>query len=116
MGTIRATQRYVAQEVAKKPEGHDVALVHGATDDGGYEIVRFRPDRLEAGVVRPLEHGKPIAGEVVRLSPRDGSRVLYDVEVQCAARVPADRGGPAQVATASYRDGWEAVWGKKDLN
>ncbi|HEY6558743.1 MAG TPA: hypothetical protein VI072_15775 [Polyangiaceae bacterium] len=98
----------------------DVLLVHGVSEDGrGLSVLRQREDRLEHGVVHPLENGKPIHGEVVRLKPRPECPLVCDVEVavpgpepQAAAReVSADaRKGPAQVASERYRENWDAIW------
>jgi hypothetical protein len=105
-----------------------VALIHGVTSDGrGLNVLRLRDNKLEAGAVRPLEHGKPLAGEVVRLHPRPELPVLCDVEVQL--RVPdagadqsmhdaesapsRERKGPAQVASNSYRHNWDIIWARK---
>lgn len=101
-------------------KGEDVALVCGVSEDGqGLEVVRKRGDRLETGTVRRLEAGKPIHGEVVRLRPRPQTPFLCDVEVEFTPR--AERGqretlaansGPAQVATESYRNNWDAIYGR----
>ena len=90
----------------------DVVLVYGQSEDGGgFEVLRQRGESLEAGRMRPLDEGKPIHGEVVRLKARDDSPVLFDVEVQHEA--PASTGRPAKVATNEYRRGWESIWAKK---
>jgi hypothetical protein len=92
----------------------DVALIHGRTEDGrGLKILRRRNDRIEAGAVMPLEAGKPIAGEVVRLEPRKESPLLCDVHVEYTppqeSRPTAT--GPAQVASDRYRQNWDLVFG-----
>ena len=103
-------------------------LVHGVTQDGqGLAVIRKREDKLEHGVVHPLQNGKPIHGEVVRLTPRPECPLVCDVDVSVpasatqaappeAASVP--RKGPAQVASARYRENWDAIWkrpGKPEL-
>ena len=103
-----------------QPGTQDVVLVHGVTEDGqGLSVIRKRDDKLEHGVVHPLENGKPIHGEVVRLTPRPECPLVCDVEVtmpapaaQASARdTPSSpRKGPAQVASARYRDNWDAIW------
>jgi hypothetical protein len=86
-------------------------LVCGKSDDGnGYVVLRRRGDGIEAGRVRPLDEGKPIHGEVVRLNARPDSPVLFDVEVQHDARPSAGR--PAKVANERYRQGWDSIWAK----
>jgi hypothetical protein len=97
-----------------RSKNEDVALVCGVSDDGhGLDIIRKREGRLEAGTVRPLEQGKPIHGEVVRLKPRQNSPLVCDVEVDLPAPAAATRStsqGPAQVATDQYRKNWDAIY------
>jgi hypothetical protein len=99
-------------------EEFDLALVHGETTDGeGARVLRARPGRLEAGEVRPLTPGRPLApgGEVVRLVQRQGAP-LYDVKVEyevpaTSPQAPRAAAGPPQVATRAYRDSWERTFG-----
>jgi hypothetical protein len=110
-------------EVPKKPT--DLVLVHSPTDDGaGVNVLRARRDGLEVGTMRPLEEGRPIHGEVVKLTPRPETPLLFEAETEFApeapkatpkdnAAPPPDRGtsaGPAQVASDSYRKNWDAIW------
>jgi hypothetical protein len=76
--------------------------------------------------MRPLEQGRPIHGEVVRLTPRDEMPHLYDAETEFVSKegpgagpekkssdVPQPRAaatGPAQVASDTYRRNWDAIW------
>jgi hypothetical protein len=109
------------------PPGDDVVIVHDVTDDGkGLKVLRARAGELETGAVRPLEEGKPILGEVVRLRPRQACPLVCDVEVDlpkpapgAAAQAsrqgePAEsrrRGkGPAQVSSDAYRQNWDAIF------
>lgn len=95
---------------SQKPE--DVVLVYGKSESGqGYDVLRQRGDEVEAGRMQPLEQGKTIHGEVVRLAAREDSPLLFDVEVQHDARLSTGR--PAKVASADYRRGWESIWAKK---
>jgi hypothetical protein len=111
--------------VPKKPK--DLVLVHSPTPDGaGVNVLRARKEGLEVGTMRPLEHGRPIHGEVVKLTPRAEMPHLYDAETEFTAPegqnvaperkqadAPADRGattGPAQVASDSYRRNWDVIW------
>jgi hypothetical protein len=96
----------------------DVALIRGRTADGeGLSILRQRAERLEIGEVRPLKEGRPIQGELVSLKPRPDFPLLCDVQVELPSRAPAAnepkparKGGPAQVATDSYRENWDVVF------
>ncbi|HVY37500.1 MAG TPA: hypothetical protein VHM31_06180 [Polyangia bacterium] len=100
-----------------KPLG-DVAAVCGKDEQGIYILRRRSADGpLEAGVVRPLVEGKAIAGEVISLRPRADLPFLFDVKTELAAPAaaapePATH-GPAQVASDSYRRGWDAIWGRR---
>jgi hypothetical protein len=110
--------------VAKKPK--DVVLVHSPTPDGdGVNVLRARRQGLELGTMRPLAEGRPIHGEVVKLTPRSEMPLLYDVETQLslaeagdaaqgessdAAKASRETSGPAQVASDSYRRNWDAIW------
>lgn len=111
----------------------DVVLVHGASDDGAYRVLRKRGDELHLGEMRPLEEGKALTpgGEVVTLRPRAESPQLFDAQTlyrvpgEASARseaaaptpaLPSDPpstvgGGPAQVSTPAYREGWGAIFG-----
>jgi hypothetical protein len=100
----------------------DLALVYGTADDGeGYKILRQRngATRVEAGMLRPMQSGRAITGEVVHLEPRKESPLLFDVETDEELSSPATsgaraaHGGPPQVATDEYRRGWDAIWGPR---
>lgn len=95
----------------------DVVFLHSATDDGdGVRVVRARQGRVEVGEVRPLADGKPVTGEVVTLKPRTDAPRVCDVKVEYApeAAAPATDTlkGPAQVASARYRNNWDAIFGE----
>jgi len=96
----------------RSQKSDDLMLVYSQSEDGkSYDVLRRRGDGIEAGRVRPLEEGKPIHGEVVRLKAREDSPALFDVEVHHDAR--ASTGRPAKVASDQYRRGWESIWAKK---
>ena len=83
-------------------------------DHRGVHILRRRSDEgpIEAGIVQPLEEGKPITGEVISLEQRGDLPFLFDVTSEVAAPAARPNSGPAQVATDSYRRGWDAIWGR----
>ena len=100
----------------------DVVLVHSRTEDGnGLRVVRQRGEELSLGEVRPLEEGKAIHGDVVRLKNRQEHPALFDVETELsleasspkAAKPRRRRAGPSRVASEQYRSGWESLWGRK---
>jgi len=90
-----------------------VAAICGK-DERGVHILRRRSDEgpIEAGIVQPLEEGKPITGEVISLERRDDLPFLFNVTTEVAAPEARPSSGPAQVATDSYRRGWDAIWGR----
>jgi len=100
----------------------DTMLIHGISDDGqALAVLRARENRIEAGVVRQLKDGEALMGELVRLTPRPEQPLVCDVQVELpspiakATATPAQKlshGGPAQVATPSYRANWDAIWSK----
>nr|PZN22511.1 MAG: hypothetical protein DIU78_15575 [Pseudomonadota bacterium] len=103
------------------PESRDLALIHGITAEGDLAILRKRGDRIELGGVRPLRHGVPITGEVVRLIPRKEFPLLCDVVTELPAQAAptdvarprsAERSGPPQVATESYRENWDRIFSR----
>jgi hypothetical protein len=117
----------MSSDPSEKSEGDsfDVVLVHGATGDGeGARVLRARPGQIEAGEVRPLRQGQPLApgGEVVRLTARSGAPCVYDVKVDYEVPTPAPARaatGPAQVATPAYRESWDRTFApvrRSDLN
>lgn len=121
-----------AHELAKKAE--DTVLIHGVSRDGEtLAVLRAREERIEAGLMRTVKEGTPVEGEVVRLTPRPEFPLLCDVKVEVPAGTINARGAgegasdargagegaprlgrPAQVATARYRDNWDAIWSKGD--
>lgn len=129
-GVARAESAGTAQsEASKKRE--DVVLLGGPTaDQRGVMVLRKRDDRVEVGEVRPLEHGKSLGGDLVKLVPRAGQPRVCDVETTFSAeeRLAATRGadhdtdrmvarrsqhGPPQVATQRYRDNWETIYERR---
>jgi hypothetical protein len=110
---------------SRKPK--DLVLIHGRTKDGtGLGVIRAREERIEIGTMRPLEEGKPIHGEVVKLTPRPEMPLLFDAETQFSVpegptaktdvlpqakeNVPETGVGPPQVASEAYRKNWDTIW------
>ena len=97
----------------------DVAAVCGK-DERGLHILRRRSEDgpIEAAIVEPLVEGKPLSGEVITMRRREDLPFLFDVTTEVAldaepTATATSTGGPAQVATDSYRRGWEAIWGRR---
>lgn len=93
----------------------DVAAVCGKDERGVYILRRRSEDApVEAGILQPLAEGKPITGEVISMKRRKDVPFLFDVKTEVGARDDAPpASGPAQVATDSYRRGWDAIWGHR---
>ena len=100
------------------PSG-DVAVVFGKNADGVH-ILRRRDENspVEAGLLQPLVEGRPITGELISMKRRGDLPFLYDVKSDLSAPAPEPSArsshGPSQVATDSYRKGWDAIWGGRD--
>jgi hypothetical protein len=94
------------------PPAGDIALVFGKNEDGVH-ILRRRDEHapIEAGLLQPLVEGKPITGELVSMKQREDVPFLYDVKSELPAPETRTTPGPSQVATESYRKGWDAVFG-----
>src|SRR3954454_17847570 len=95
----------------------DVAIVCGK-DEQGLHILRRRSEDapIEAAVLQPLAEGRPITGEVISMRPRQDLPFLFDAKTEIEAPAPAAAratSGPAQVASDSYRSGWDAIWGPR---
>jgi hypothetical protein len=94
----------------------DVAMVWGRNENGLY-ILRRRTEEapVEAGLLQPLVEGRPINGEVISMRRRGDLPFLFDVRTEVAAPEATEptpiSHGPSQVATESYRRGWDAIWG-----
>lgn len=101
----------------------DVVFVHGPTPNG-LGIARMRTDedgddRIELGELRPLKEGQPLLGEVVRLSKREESDRLFDVDVimkppAAPAARALDHKGPPRVTSNAFRSHWDDVFGPKN--
>src|SRR5947208_16344794 len=65
---------------APAKSGEDVVFVHGPTEHG-LQITRLREQRVESGELRTVKEGQPIVGELVKLSQREESERLFNVEV-----------------------------------
>jgi hypothetical protein len=100
-----------------------VLLGPPTADGAGVHVLRARDERIEAGELRALQEGRPIAGEIVSLKPRESNPRICDVTESYAPQgtsspsdsPPAQLGhkGPAKVATNAYREGWDEIFGAK---
>ena len=97
------------------PPAGDIALVWGKNEDGVH-ILRRRDENapVEAGLLQPLVEGRPITGELISMRQREDMPFLFDVKSELPAPEPRTAPGPSQVATESYRKGWDAIWGGRE--
>ena len=95
----------------------DMVFVHSPSEHGdGYRVIRKRDDAIELGEIRSVQEGKPIHGELVKLTPRNEHERLFNVEVVVpkeAAQEAPTKAGPAQVASDAYRRNWDAIFGEQ---
>jgi len=102
-----------AQPTPPAPPAGDIAFVWGKNEDGVH-ILRRRDENapVEAGLLQPLVEGRPITGELISMRQREDMPFLFDVKSELPAPEATRTGpGPSQVATDSYRKGWDAIWG-----
>jgi hypothetical protein len=102
-----------------RPAKEDVLLVGGpAEGGGGLRVLRKREDAIEVGEIRPVQEGRPLQGELVRLKPRREHDRVFDVEVLLSRdeipRAALGHAGPAQVASDAYRTNWDAIFGPSE--
>lgn len=116
-GLIVDNDQGMAAKVEKKKTAsptaphEDVMLLAGKTEKG-LAVLRKQGETISAGELRPLEHGKSVTGEVVSLTPRPEMPIVFDVKTEMPAP-SSTRAGPARVSTSDYREGWNAIWGRK---
>lgn len=96
-----------------------MVFVHSKVESGeGFRIIRKRADVIEVGEIRPVQEGKPLTGEMIKLTPRQDHEQIFDVEVLVSreelGRGALGRAGPAQVATRAYRSNWDAIFGASE--
>lgn len=106
-----------SQKPSPSEAAPDLLYVHSRCEAGeGFNVVRQRQDRVEIGELREVREGKPVMGEVVRLSQREGQERLFDVEVLYDGAKSARRQavGPARISSNAYRDNWDAIFGGSD--
>jgi hypothetical protein len=105
-------------KVSEDKKKTDVLFVGPRTEDGeGHKVLRKRDESLEVGELRDVKEGKPIHGELVKLTPREGEDRTFDVDVLHAKKdtgaSDTARKGPAKVTTAAYRDNYDQIFASK---
>lgn len=97
----------------------DLILIHGVNEKRGeLHVLRHRGDKIEPGVVKPIEEGKPIFGDLVRLKPKPEFPLICEVEeilrYEDHDRESGHHSGPPRVTTEAFRRGWDAIFGKSE--
>lgn len=103
----------------------DIAIPLGRSEDGNLQLLRVqgtdeRPIQAAIGELRPLEEGKPIMGEVVRLKPVEGARHLevetvLDDPYKAEKAKARDSSGSKTYSFPStkYQENWGRIFGQK---
>jgi hypothetical protein len=101
--------------IERAADGRDLVYVYGPAPSGeGMGVLRSRTGRIEMGELRELREGRPVQGEVVKLTKAKEHERLFDAETVYEPPTDARSGpGPAQVATEAYRSGWDRIFGAR---
>jgi hypothetical protein len=100
----------------KKVHIHGPAV--GEDEDGapvkGTLVTTCEPEP-ETFLARPVKSGEPLipGSEIASFTPikGDDEHFMYETHKVPGKRPSKSKKGPAVVATASYRDGWDRIWG-----
>ena len=103
---------------AESSAAKDIVLLGPPPADGaGVHVIRAREARIETGELRAIQEGRPIAGEIVTLTPRESNPRICDVtdsySPKGATTAQLGHKGPAKVASDAYREGWDEIFGTK---
>ena len=102
---------------SSEDDKRDVVMI-ARVDSTRNEIHVIKPvaDGIEKAVLRPVEEGVPLMGDLVRLHPNPDFPMLAEIETvmrhpdgKSRARRSSD--GPPMVASEAYRRGWDAIFG-----
>jgi hypothetical protein len=95
--------------MSKKCEEGDFVLPGPLSENGGQYVLRHTDNHeLEVGIISPVIDGKPIHGDLVQLDKRE--TIGYNI------KFIYKNNGPPKVTNESYRNGWDDIWGKKELD
>lgn len=94
------------------PEG-DTAVLGPALPGGKRVAFRHTADhKAMVGVVSPVKEGEALRPGAIILEPKEGCEGVYDV-TDIEKLKSGGKSGPAQVATKSYREGYDRIFGKQ---
>lgn len=98
----------------EKRDHPETAYLGPASPDGGRVCVHHvKGDEYRAGVVYPLQDGRPVSpdSELVQLTEREGAAAgVYNFK---SLGKVSEHAGPAMVSNDAYRDGWDKIFGKR---
>lgn len=88
------------------PEGAQLINL-GDCPSGGHHVVAVKDDQIVgAGTLRPVKEGQPLPPDSVFVTTDKGV-------VKSAVRIKAAGSGPAQVASPTYRNNFDRIFGAK---
>jgi len=89
-------------------DGSDIAFLGSPAPGGGVHVLRHKSDHsVETGVLKPLEDGKPIYVEIVRIRKREDGPGYDILQLEDTASGSC---GPPIVNSKAYRKGWDATF------
>lgn len=103
----------------------DIAIPLGRAENGNLRLARIRgtdeaPTQVAIGELSPLEEGKPVMGEVVRLKPVEGARhlnvetVMEDPYKAEKEKARASSGSKTySFPSTKYQENWGRIFGQK---
>lgn len=93
----------------------DLALVGPPDEEGACPVLRrHSDDSWSGGKIIPLKEGKPILGELVTLSEREGGGfTMKSVLGNGPTKAEKTKDGPAMVNNKAFRNGWDNIFGQK---
>jgi len=95
----------------KEPSEHVGVLLDHSEAHGGQPVIFERDGQINAGVLKPLEEGKPIDEEGELVEVKTNGRLAIMKSHGRVGRATSQ--GPAMVNDKSYKDGWDRIFGKK---
>lgn len=96
----------------KQEKQEDFVLLGKEVSEDTRQVLHCKPSdgTAEFGYLSKLKDGQPLDGDIVKLSEREGP----GYRMEYVYRRPSK--GPSKVNSASYKSGWENIWGDKVLN
>lgn len=89
--------------------GGDEFVIPGPPLPGGARMCLHHAEdhTVRPGVMKPMEHGKPIEEDAMLLEQREGTG-LYNV----VGSLSDLKKGPSKVNSPAFKEGWDRIFGK----